>query len=63
MKAGPIKSVPDVCDVLCLEDDTLPTLIKGDSLNYRDFYDDKSRKIVANTYKEEISTLGYDFDN
>ena len=31
--------------------------------DYRDYYSDETREIVAMVYAEDIALLGYDFDN
>lgn len=40
---------------------TLPHKIKGTNEDYREFYDDTSRKIILDIYKEEIEMFGYSF--
>lgn len=34
---------------------------RTDKRNYREFYDDQSRALVANTYRREIEYFGYEF--
>ena len=35
----------------------------GSKKDYREFYTDATRKIVADVYREDIRIFGYDFDN
>lgn len=42
---------------------TLTRMNKGEHRSYMDYYDTDTRKIVADVYAEDISMLGYTFDN
>jgi hypothetical protein len=50
-----------VCDVLGIEDDSLPRLISGDGLDYTQHYDGETREAVARKYAEEIELFGFRF--
>ena len=36
---------------------------QGNTLDYREFYTDKTRNIVSEVYRRDIDVFGYDFDN
>jgi len=55
------KDFAHVCDKLGIEDTSLPHLIRGDSGNYIQFYDDETRKIVAERYAPEIAYFKFQF--
>ncbi|MEM7131327.1 MAG: sulfotransferase family 2 domain-containing protein [Chloroflexota bacterium] len=53
-----------VCEVLKLDDSDLPRMIASKSKHhYTDFYNEKTKKLVAKRYAEEIDYFGYHFDN
>ncbi len=52
-----------LCDRLAIGDCELPHLVASSKKDYREAYDDKSRKLVADKYSKEISMYEYDFDN
>ncbi len=51
-----------VRDQLQIDDGPLPELVAGSGRRYTDHYDDRTRKIVAERYREEIEYFGYEFD-
>ena len=50
-----------VCEVLELEDTSLPKLVTGDGSSYVDKFDDASRKRIATLYRDEIELFGFRF--
>lgn len=50
---------------LALPDTSLPHVLKSQShgRNYRDYYDEQTKELVAELYREEIELFGYDFDS
>lgn len=50
-----------ICDQLGLPNSDLPHKVKGDSDGYRNKYNDNTRKIVENVYREEIDLFNYRF--
>ena len=42
-------------------EDEIPHIHKTNFLEYRDFYDDKSRSIVSEIYKKDLLHFGYEF--
>jgi len=52
-----------VCDVLKIKDRTLPKLLHSAENNYAAHYDEKTRDIVANRYREEIQAFNYQFED
>ena len=44
-----------------INDITLPHRLKGTRENYREHYDESSKKIIMDTFKEEIKMFGYTF--
>ena len=43
--------------------DTLPHLNKTNHKDYRDHYDDSSRKLIEEAFAKDIEYFGYNFDN
>lgn len=42
-------------------EDSIPHIHKTNSLEYKDYYDDKSRSIVSEIYKKDLLHFGYEF--
>jgi len=51
-----------VCKILSLEAE-LPHLNKSDHQDYRSYYNDKTRELIARHFKEDIDLFNYTFDN
>ncbi|MEW5828785.1 MAG: sulfotransferase family 2 domain-containing protein [Chloroflexota bacterium] len=51
-----------ICEVLRLDPIALPHRGKGSNQDYRDHYDEESKRIIEEVYREEISAFGYSFD-
>lgn len=51
-----------VLTTLGIKDTTIPWLLLGDQIDYRDYYDTELRDFVANKYAQEISFFDYKFD-
>ena len=41
----------------------LPCSNKSEHINYQDYYNDETKRIVGEVYSEDIKMLGYNFDN
>ncbi len=50
-----------VCEKLDITDGGLPSLVAGSGRHYSDHYDDRSRQLVADRYRQEIDYFGYEF--
>lgn len=50
-----------VCDHIGIADSTLPELLKSNNSHYSQFYDTKTRELVAKLYKEEIEYFNFKF--
>lgn len=58
------RDMRQVCGRLGMESSDMPHLVAGGGKqDYRDHYDDASRKHVAERYSEEIAMFGYTFEN
>ena len=45
-------------------EEQLPAVnVSADRSDYRAFYDEESRKLVAEKYRDDIETFGYQFDD
>lgn len=53
----------EICKQMNVIDVTLPHKIKGTSEDYREHYDEVSKKIIMETYEDEIKMFGYAFDS
>jgi hypothetical protein len=51
-----------VCGLLELDGITLPHKIKGSGSDYREDYDERSRRMVHRAYREEIEMFDYSFE-
>jgi len=52
-----------VCQRLNIPFSGVPHLNKGRiSYDYRDYYDDETREVVGNWFREDLEQFGYDFD-
>jgi len=52
-----------VCERLDIPFSGVPHLNKESvSFNYRDYYDDETREVVGNWFREDLEQFGYDFD-
>jgi len=51
----------EIFDRLGLKGQTLPHKIKGQKVDFREFYDEESIALVGNFYKEEIDMFGYSY--
>lgn len=51
-----------LCEKLDLGDIKIPHLNKGNSENWREFYNEKSKKIIAEIHKEDLGMFGYEFE-
>ena len=52
-----------VCERLNIPFSGVPHLNKGRiSCDYREYYDDETREVVGNWFREDLEQLGYDFD-
>jgi len=51
-----------ICQVLNLQT-SLPYLNKSKHRDYRDYYGDRTRKLVAENFQEDIELFGYTFDS
>jgi hypothetical protein len=52
-----------ICKQINIPNKTLPNKIKGNGVDYRCYYDEISKKIIAKTYNDEIKMFGYSFDS
>lgn len=52
----------DIARAIGIKDRVLPHALRSGNSDYRSAYSEKSRKIVAERYAEEISMFGYKFD-
>ena len=50
----------EVAEIVGIESN-LPHINKTAKTNYRDFYDDETRKIIEETHREDLQTFGYSF--
>ena len=45
-------------------EEQLPAVnVSKDRSDYRTFYDEESRKLIAEKYRDDIETFGYQFDD
>lgn len=51
----------NLCNLIGIERQTLPLLNKSNRSQYTDYYDEKTRTIVANLYSKDIDYFGYKF--
>ena len=42
-------------------EDEIPHVHKTNNMEYRDYYDDKSKSIVSEMYKKDLLHFGYEF--
>jgi hypothetical protein len=52
-----------ICEQMGLDNMTLPHKIKGSSEDYREYYDETSKNIIMDVYKDEIKMFGYSFES
>ena len=52
-----------ICDKMNLNQITLPHKVKGSTIHYKDYYDEKSINIIHEIYREEIELFNYSFDD
>jgi hypothetical protein len=57
------KDFDKACELMSIEPVQLPYKIKGSSSDYRDEYDETTKKLVSNCCREEIKLFGYSFDH
>jgi len=50
-----------VCKALGIENKDLPRMLIGDGQHYTDFYDDQTKDIIAERYREEIDLFKFEF--
>jgi len=50
-----------VCKQLKLKQFSLPTILKTEHKHYTEYYDDETRKIVAEKYKKDLDLFNYTF--
>lgn len=53
----------EICKILNVKNITLPHKIKGSNEDYYQYYNENSKKIILDTYKNEIKMFGYSFDS
>lgn len=61
---GRLENLKDDWEFICEKLDMkieLPHLNNLEHKPYQDYYDEKTRKIVTETYKEDLKTFGYEF--
>jgi hypothetical protein len=52
-----------VCERLGITERSLPNLVAGSGRRYTDHYDDATRAIIADRYRDEIDYFNYTFDD
>ena len=55
------ESFNSICNEVCIEASLLPHEKKSGRTNYKDYYDEESRKIVGKMFEEEISCFEYTY--
>ena len=56
------QSWDDICDALHREKSQLPHVKKSSRGDYRDYYDDESREIIADFFRPDIELFDYSFE-
>jgi hypothetical protein len=58
-----LEDFQEICNYLNIPNVALPHKVKGNNNDYREYYNDESKKIIAKIYFDEIKMFGYSFDS